>query len=182
MGLDLKRSDTPKFMQEFLSHLLQEVLDGADKDAVIEMIKVFKKEFKTRPAWEKGSPKRVNNLTNYTRQYEKTGRCGVGHVMAAINWNRLRKMHGDQYSGVITDGQKVIVCKLKSNPLNINSIAYPTDQAHLPEWFKELPFDDSEMEDTIVTQKVENLLGVLDWDLRVGVGSNNAFADMFALQ
>ena len=182
MGLDLKRSDTPKFMQEFLSHLLQEVLDGADKDAVIEMIKVFKKEFKTRPAWEKGSPKRVNNLTNYTRQYEKTGRCGVGHVMAAINWNRLRKMHGDQYSGAITDGQKVIVCKLKSNPLNINSIAYPTDQAHLPEWFKELPFDDSEMEDTIVTQKVENLLGVLDWDLRVGVGSNNAFADMFALQ
>ena len=182
MGLDLKRSDTPKFMQEFLSHLLQEVLDGADKDAVIEMIKVFKKEFKKRPAWEKGSPKRVNNLTNYTRQYEKTGRCGVGHVMAAINWNRLRKMHGDQYSGTITDGQKVIVCKLKSNPLNINSIAYPTDQAHLPEWFKELPFDDSEMEDTIVTQKVENLLGVLDWDLRVGVGSNNAFANMFALQ
>jgi DNA polymerase elongation subunit (family B) len=182
MGLDLKRSDTPKFMQEFLSDLLQEVLNGADKDTVIEMIKVFKKEFKKRPAWEKGSPKRVNNLTNYTRQYEKTGRCGVGHVMAAINWNRLRKMHGDQYSGAITDGQKVIVCKLKSNPLNINSIAYPTDQAHLPEWFKELPFDDSEMEDTIVTQKVENLLGVLDWDLRVGVGSNNAFADMFALQ
>ena len=182
MGLDLKRSDTPKFMQEFLSDLLQEVLNGAEKDAVIEMIKLFKKEFKKRPAWEKGTPKRVNNLTNYTRQYEKTGRCGVGHVMAAINWNRLRKMHGDQYSGAITDGQKVIVCKLKSNPLNINSIAYPTDQAHLPEWFKELPFDGSEMEDTIVTQKVENLLGVLNWDLRVGVGSNNAFADMFATQ
>jgi DNA polymerase elongation subunit (family B) len=182
MGLDLKRSDTPKFMQEFLSHLLQEVLNGADKDAVVEMIKEFKKEFKKRPAWEKGTPKRVNNLTNYTRQYEKTGRCGVGHVMAAINWNRLRKMNGDQYSGAITDGQKVIVCKLKSNPLNITSVAYPTDQAHLPEWFKDLPFDNSEMEDTIVTQKVENLLGVLDWDLRVGVGSNNAFADMFSLQ
>ena len=146
------------------------------------MIKLFKKEFKKRPPWEKGTPKRVNNLTNYTKQYEKTGRCGVGHVMAAINWNRLRKMHGDQYSGAITDGQKVIVCKLKANPLNITSVAYPTDQTHLPEWFKELPFDQSTMEDTIVSQKVDNLLGVLEWDLRVEVGSNNAFADMFALQ
>jgi hypothetical protein len=36
------------------------------------------------------------------------------------------------------------------------------------------------MEDAIVNQKVDNLLGVLDWDLRVGVGSNNAFADMFS--
>jgi DNA polymerase elongation subunit (family B) len=181
MGLDLKRSDTPKFVQDFLSHLLQSVLNGVERDEVIQLIKDFKQQFKGRPAWEKGTPKRVNNLTNYTRQYEKTGRCGVGHVMAAINWNRLRKMNGDNYSGSITDGQKVIVCKLKSNPLNITSIAYPTDQSHLPQWFKELPFDASEMEDAIVNQKVDNLLGVLDWDLRVGVGSNNAFADMFSV-
>jgi DNA polymerase elongation subunit (family B) len=182
MGLDLKRSDTPKFVQEFLSQLLQAVLNGADKDTVVEMIKAFKKEFKKRPAWEKGTPKRVNNLTNYTKQYEKTGRCGVGHVMAAINWNRLRKMNGDNYTSAISDGQKVIVCKLKSNSLGITSIAYPTDETHLPEWFKELPFNNSEMEDAIVNQKVDNLLGVLDWDLRVEVGSNNAFADMFATQ
>lgn len=180
MGLDLKRSDTPKFVQDFLSTLLQNVLNGTEREEIIQMIKDFKQQFKSRPAWEKGTPKRVNNLTNYTRQFEKTGRCGVGHVMAAINWNRLRKMNGDNYSGSITDGQKVIVCKLKSNPLNITSIAYPTDQAHLPQWFKELPFDASEMEDAIVNQKVDNLLGVLDWDLRVGVGSNNAFADMFS--
>ena len=181
MGLDLKRSDTPKFVQDFLSHLLTSVLNGSTKDEIVQMIKDFKIEFKKRPAWEKGTPKRVNNLTKYTKVYEKTGRCGVGHVMAAINWNRLRKMHGDQYSGAISDGQKVIVCKLKSNPLNITSVAYPTDQAHLPDWFKELPFDQSLMEDTIVSQKVDNLLGVLDWDLRVEVGSNNAFADMFAV-
>ena len=179
MGLDLKRSDTPKVVQDFLSQLLQSVLNGADREEVIQQIKLFKEQFKSRPAWEKGTPKRVNNLTSYTKNYEKTGRCRVGHVMAAINWNRLRKMHGDNYSGAITDGQKVIVCKLKSNPLNITSIAYPTDQAHLPEWFKELPFDNSEMEDTIVTQKVENLLGVLNWNLRTSTGSNNVFADMF---
>ena len=179
MGLDLKRSDTPKFVQDFLSRLLKSVLNSASKQEAIDMIKEFKIQFRDLPNWEKGTPKRVNNLTKYTLKYEKTGRCGVGHVMAAINWNRLRKMHGDNYSGAISDGQKVIVCKLRSNPMGLTSVAYPTDQTHLPEWFKELPFDQSLMEDTIVTQKVENLLGVLDWDLRVSVGSNNAFSDMF---
>jgi len=180
MGLDLKRSDTPKSVQDFLSHLLTTVLTGSSRDDVIGTIKEFKKEFKQRPAWEKGTPKRVNNLTTYTKKYEKTGKCGVGHVMAAINWNRLRKMNGDNYSTAISDGQKVIVCKLKSNPLNITSIAYPTDESKLPEWFKELPFDQKLMEDTIVTQKVENLLGVLDWDLKIQASNTNAFADMFA--
>jgi len=89
-------------------------------------------------------------------------------------------MNGDRYSTAISDGQKVIVCKLKSNPLNITSIAYPTDQAKLPDWFKELPFDQLLMEDTIVTQKVENLLGVLSWDLKIQASSSNAFADMFS--
>ena len=182
MGLDLKRSDTPKFVQTFLSDLLTNVLNGTDKQKTIEHIKEFKQQFKELPAWSKGTPKRVNNLTKHTKVFENTGRCGVGHAMAAINWNRLRKMHGDQYSGEISDGQKVIVCKLKSNPLNITSVAYPIDQTRLPEWFKDLPFDQGLMEETIVTQKVENLLGVLNWDLKVEVGSDNAFSDMFSVQ
>jgi hypothetical protein len=32
---------------------------------LIEKIRTFKYAFKERPAWEKGSPKRVNNLTMY---------------------------------------------------------------------------------------------------------------------
>jgi hypothetical protein len=35
----------------------------------------------------------------------------------------------------------------------------------LPDWFKELPFDTDTMEETIVTQKIENLLGVMKFDL-----------------
>ena len=65
MGLDLKRSDTPKYMQNFLSEVLLKVLlDGTQED-VIGMVKEFKKEFRARPGWEKGSQSRVNNLTSY---------------------------------------------------------------------------------------------------------------------
>ena len=32
-------------------------------------------------------------------------------------------------------------------------------------WFKELPFDTDEMEETIITKKIENLLSVMNFDL-----------------
>lgn len=179
-GLDLKRSDTPKVIQEFLSRILNEVLTNATRDEIIEKIREFKHVFKDRPGWEKGSPKRVNNLTNYSREEERQGRANMpGHVRAAMNWNSLRNMNGDRYSQQIVDGMKTIVCKLRPNPLGWTSIGYPTDELHLPEWFKELPFDDAEMEATVVDQKIDNLLSVLDWDLASATNTQNTFESLF---
>jgi DNA polymerase elongation subunit (family B) len=180
MGLDLKRSDTPKVVQDFLSDVLLDVLTGAEEQHVLDKIVKFRCEFMERPAWEKGSPKRVNNLTYYGEQEKKHGKFNMpGHVRAAINWNRLKIMHHDNYSQKITDGQKVIVCKLRDNPLGYTSVAYPVDESHLPDWFKELPFDQSSMEGVVVDGKVENLLGVLNWDLESTTGQHNSFNAMF---
>ncbi len=180
MGLDLKRSDTPKVIQEFLSDVLNDVLNGVSKDPIVEKIRDFKYLFKERPAWEKGSPKRVNNLTMYGNKEIKEGKTNMpGHVRAAINWNNLRRMNSDNYSLQVVDGMKVIVCKLRGNPLGWTSIAYPTDEQHLPRWFCELPFDDAEMEATVVDGKVDNLLGVLDWDLASATNTDNTFQSLF---
>lgn len=176
MGLDLKRSDTPAFMQDFLSEVLLKTLTGATEKDIIARIVEFRQEFRSMPAWEKGTPKRVNKLTYYygqeyymdskTGQETYKGKSNMpGHVRAAINYNRLRRINGDRYSMEITDGMKTIVCKLKQNPMDMTSIGYPTDIAHLPEWFTELPFNTDEMEEGIITQKVSNLLGVMGWDL-----------------
>lgn len=165
MGLDMKRADTPEFMQRFLEEILTMTLEGKTEAEVMARVKQFREEFKSRPGWEKGTPKRVNNLTKHTDVYKKTGKCGVGHAMAAINWNRIKEAYGDRRSMDITDGQKAIVCKLRSNPLQINSIAYPIDEMNLPDWFKQLPFDHAAMEETIIDSKIDNLLGVLKWDL-----------------
>jgi hypothetical protein len=180
MGLDLKRSDTPKVVQEFLSKILMDVLNGAQEQEILDKIVAFREDFSTRPAWEKGTPKRVNKLTYYGDNEKKHGKFNMpGHVRAALNWNTLKKMHGDNYSQKITDGQKVIVCKLKDNPIGYTSVAYPIDENHLPEWFLAMPFDHNAMESTIVDGKVENLLGVLNWNLSSTVGNNNAFNAMF---
>ena len=183
MGLDLKRSDTPKVVQEFLSEILLDVLTGGTKQSVIDKVKEFKLAFAERPAWEKGTPKRVNNLTKYTAEEAKLGRANMpGHVRAAMNWNNLKRMHGDNYSMNIVDGMKVIVCKVKDNPVGYTSVAYPTDESHIPVWFKELPFDDDNMESTIVDQKVENLLGVLEWKISESTDIKTTFDSLFSFE
>jgi DNA polymerase elongation subunit (family B) len=183
MGLDLKRSDTPKVVQDFLSELLHAVLTGAAREEIYDRVREFKIAFQDRPAWEKGTPKRVNNLTKYGKEEERLGRANMpGHVRAALNWNNLRRMHGDNYSMSIVDGMKTIVCKLKDNALGYTSVGYPTDESHIPQWFKDLPFDDSLMEATIVDQKVENLLGVLDWDIPSHTDTKTTFDSLFTFE
>jgi len=182
MGLDLKRSDTPEFMQKFLEEILGKVLHGEQEKEILDRISEFRTEFKARPGWEKGSPKRANNITEYEAKEKKAGKANMpGHVRASINWNTLRRMNGDKYSMQIVDGMKVIVCKVKDNPLGFTSVAYPTDELRLPKWFQELPFDHSEMETTIINNKLDNLIGVLEWDLE-STTQDNTFGKLFSFE
>jgi hypothetical protein len=167
------------FVQDFLSELLMMVLTNKNEKEVLDRISEFREEFKSRPGWEKGSPKRANNVTEYLAKETKQGRANMpGHVRASINWNRCREMYSDRYSMPITDGAKVIVCKLKNNPLGYTSIAYPVDEMRIPDWFKEMPFDDDAMEATILDQKIDNLIGVLNWDVQ-STETTNTFNKLF---
>lgn len=194
MGLDLKRSDTPKPVQEFLHEVLVLVLTDGTKQQVFDRIKTFRTEFASWPAWGKGTPKRVNKLTYYgdlmrkqeggmkdvwTEQRKDAKKTIPGHVRASLNYNQMRQIHNDHTSLQITDGFKVTVCKLKDNPLGLTSVALPADQLIIPEWFKNLPFDDEGMAEALITKKVDNLLGVLGWDLNEA-RNNETFDDLFS--
>ena len=177
MGLDLKRADTPKFVQEFLSEILLDALTDKGENFIIDKIRAFKEKFEDMKPWQQGTPRAVNRLTHYREVLEaasikKLNRETVGnlhvpgHVTASLAWNNLRNINNDQHAMRIIDGQKIIVCKLKETvENNLTSIAYPVDEVHLPEWFLSLPFDSDGMQAGIVDKKVENLLGVLKWDL-----------------
>lgn len=172
MGLDTKRTDTPKPIQDFLTKILELILQGKTEEEVLDFITDFREDFKTWPPYLKGRPMGANNMTHYTECFKNPSKTVngkkptiPGHIRASIHWNLLREAYGDNYSLEIQDGYKVIVCKLKSNPMKWDSIAYPVDELHLPEWFTELPFDPLGMEDKIIDQKLDNLIGVLRWDL-----------------
>jgi DNA polymerase elongation subunit (family B) len=198
MGLDLKRSDTPKYMQNFLSEVLLKILTDGTRENVIDMVKEFKKEFRTKPGWEKGSQSRVNNLTSYKNRVnaskkamardmnmggDKSKRDKVhlpGHVSAALNWNMLRELNQDRYAVEIVDGMKCIICKLKPNTFKLKSVAYPIDATKIPQWFQDLPFDHELMEQTIVDKKLDNLIGVLKWDMS-DANASETFDNLFEL-
>ena len=184
MGLDLKRADTPKYVQDFLMGILVMALAGKQKEEISEGVRTFKHVLSEMDSWTKGSPKSVNKLTSYASlaEHSKTGDTNMpGHVRAALNYNYLRRVHNDNYSMKIVDGMKIVVCKLKSNALGFTSIAYPTDELRLPPWFTSLRFDDDEMERTLVDEKIENLLGVLNWNLRQATGTKNTFSDLYSI-
>lgn len=200
MGLDLKRADTPKVMQDFLEEILMDLLVDKTQEDIFSKIRIFREKFHLIESWEKGTPKKVNSLTEYAekvhvdndilenfdmsslsklRKNKDAKKPTVpGHVRASLNWNKLRELNKDRYSTEITDGTKIVVCKLKKNDYKINSVAYPVDQFNLPSWFKELPFDDDLMEETIIDKKLLNLLGVLNWNL-VETKVDTTFNDLF---
>ncbi len=158
---------------------------------VIDKVRIFKEQFENLKPWQQGTPKAVNKLTHYREKEElhmmkklkneaKGGVTMPGHVRASMMWNRLKDINNDQHTMRITDGQKVIVCKLKETVDNhAVSIAYPVDETHLPEWFLNLPFDGEEMEAGIVDKKVKNLLGVLKWSLEKTQKSHKHLETLF---
>jgi len=80
------------------------------------------------------------------------------------------------------DGMKTIVCKLKDNPLGYTSVGYPTDETTLPQWFKDLPFNNEAMLEAIVDQKIDNLLGDLNWNIKEKTQTNNTFDTLFSFE
>lgn len=192
MGLDLKRSDTPKSVQIFLNDVLIKVLTGSGETEIINFISEFRKQFRTWDPWLKGSPKRANRITHYGNKHKnsqsgsmvsskaiKTNSMIPGHVLASLNWNKLKKIYNDNYSVDITDGTKVVVCKIKENPSGMTAVAYPVDQLKLPDWFKELQFDEEGMESAIIDKKLSNLLSVLKWDLKAS-RNDTSFSELFS--
>lgn len=191
MGLDLRRADTPVFVQEFLSKLLLKVLeDGTEQDCIDFIIK-FKEEFDSLKPWQKGTPKAVNGIVKYAQrihdrnqmisQNRAVGSITIpGHVQAGLNWNSLRERNHDLHTTHVTDGSKVIVCYLnENNDYKFKSIAYPVEETRLPEWFTRLPFDENIMMEKVVDQKIKNMIGVLKWKLEKTEKQEQHFDSLF---
>ena len=75
------------------------VLLREPEKAILESISTFRRDFKSRPGYEKGSPKRANNIQAYQREEAKLGKANMpGHVRASINWNTLKRMDTNLFS------------------------------------------------------------------------------------
>lgn len=183
MGMDTQRADTPTFVQNFLKTILMRTLSGDNEDVIIDLVKKFRIQFKSKDPWHMGTPKRCNGLTKYTNMENASKNSRLpGHIRAAYNWNWLKKAMGDNQSMNVPDGGKTVVCRLKDNQFGITSISYPIDQVHnLPEWFKTLPFDVDSMEFKLIDKKLGNIIGLMKFDLNKSK-QNEAVSDLFSFK
>ena len=178
-GLDIKRSDTPKFIQEFLKELLMDLLYGKTKKQIYDKILDFRDVFRNMKPWEKSVPKKVNNISGYEEKIDANSNVDVfnkrkqtkkvnlpGNVAAAMNWNKIIKLKNDNTVPEIKDGARIRTLPLKKNSYGMNTIAYPLELENtLPSWFKKLPFDTILLENICIDKKLTNLFGCLEWDL-----------------
>lgn len=178
MGMETRRSDTPAFIQAFLSECIELVIKH-DKtyDEVRASVDEFRKVFRAMPPWEQVSPGRVKNLGTHTRAYEiyeselengsYVDKLDQMHftVKAALNTNRLMDHYGETRWDRIHDGDKVGVIYLLPNPEQMDAVAIRTGELYIPDWFQRLPFDVDRMEEKLLDKKLFNVVGdVLGWD------------------
>lgn len=175
VGMEVKRSDTPKIIQDFLQDCLRRVLvEGYEEEDLRSHVDDFRTQWRSLSPWKQGSPVRVHNLytTNIILDnFEKSGDVIAKKpqvyyaVQAARNTNKLMERFKEQRWDSIKDGDKIDVLYLKpGNPYQIDSIAIRVGEEHIPDWFIELPFDTNAQEKKMIDQKLDNTFGSLGWE------------------
>lgn len=180
-GLEIKRSDSPAFIQNFLEELVEKVLKyDATYEDIKNEIESFRLKFKTMEPWRIGSPSGVSKIQQYisqSRKHESSLKFGgdekkpseIITVKAALNTNKLIDKFNENVWNKIYDGDKIEYLYLKTpNEFDMDVIAIPSNSVYVPQWFKELPIDVKAMEEKLIDNKVKKILGeVFDWDFTV---------------
>ena len=82
MGMETRRSDTPKMIQEFLERALEmTVKEQVTHEELRTYVDDFRSKFRALKPWEKGTPCRVSNLTVNQRKIQSYNRgVAAGYV------------------------------------------------------------------------------------------------------
>ena len=139
MGLDIKKSNLPHYVQERLTDWVIRYIKGESWTSLENDLLSFKHDVRNNSIMDLGIPKGVNKVEYYTEQYRQLGVKArlPGHVAASIMYN-IQRDNFESYSfPQITSGSKIRVFKLKQKVGKFKSIALPSDLEEIPEWFEE---------------------------------------------
>jgi DNA polymerase elongation subunit (family B) len=142
MGLEMRKTTTPKVIQNFLKDIVSRILRGEDWDEINDQIIDYRDHVVTNmDLLDIGLPKGCNKMEEYALKKaagrDSTGKKYTipGHVSAALHYNEALKIYGDKESPEIQSEMKVKVFYL-DKPINgFKSIALPTDLDRPPDWF-----------------------------------------------
>ena len=165
MGLDLKKSNLPVYVQETLTKMVIDYIKGKDwKTTISDEVIQFKNTVRNNSIMDIGIPKGVKKIEHYTQQFELLGMKArlPGHTAASIFYNIMRK-HEEAYDfPAITSGSKIRVFKLKQKIGKFKSIALPRDIEDVPEWFeKHVEINIEEHVKSLIDNPLNNIMFAL---------------------
>ena len=160
-GVEIKKSDTPKAVQDYLLKVTKMILDGYSEEEVKEEVAKMKEDFKKRPIQEIARPMSVKKLKQYYDMVDMTG------SKKGIHWNGLAAMF---YNSLCSTRDKKITPQDKVGILSIRHkdskyVGFPMDLDELPDFMYDLTYDYPVMWDKSY-KKINNYLESLGWDAR----------------
>jgi len=174
MGLEMKKTTTPKIIQKFLEDVINLILNGETEwDDIDNFIVDYRDQVKTAlPVIDIGLPKGVKKVEFYTAQHiagvnDKGEKPRLpGHVAASIHYNECLKHFNDTDSQPIKTGSKIKVFYLTEKYGKFKSIAIPTEAKHLPTWFSDYCEVDREIhEQKLIDNNLEKIFTAIGRDV-----------------
>ena len=184
-GLEFKKANFPPVLGDFFRKALIDVLKGAEQSEIDGRLKLFKTQILdgTIPLTKLGNPTSVKKLNKYTERKARAGEMfsimakgAPAAVKATVVYNDLLKFWGlHKEHSYITQGSKVKWIYMRSNPYQIDAIAFL--DYDLPEKiriFIEQYADRKKIFESILLNKLEGFYNDLGWTLNL-----NPYQQMF---
>lgn len=169
-GLDIVRSDFPESCKEFMTELLDRILDekhsGIDKFVLSfydELTEKAKHDYKII-----SKTSSVNTMNDYIVDKYDFGKGTPVQVKSALNYNKylnLNELNGSFRE--IVQGEKIQWVYLKKNIFNFDSIAIPQNE-YIPPLLEEFISENLDINKTIkalIETKLESYYYAMDWTI-----------------
>lgn len=161
MGVAIKKTDTPKVVQDLLTDLVGMLMDKVSYEEVRDFIRDFESRYKRMSFQEIGRPMNIKNLNKYVESFMETGSIKgfPYHVRASMYYNSMRSNSDVE----IRSGDKIKIVYI--NHPEMNYIAVPADAEVLPDFIDELDVDwDKQLEK--VWKKIDTFLTPIGYDVK----------------
>lgn len=154
VGVEIKKSNTPKIIQDFLMSLVDMLLNHCDYHTVSSFISDFKEKYYSLPATDIGNPTTIKNLTKFEDKLEEQGNLkGFSqHAKGSIIYNDICSKSDKK----IYAGTKIKLIYVLSEQ-KYGCIAFPADTQNTPECIKAMEIDYNSMWET-VQKKIDRFL------------------------
>lgn len=190
MGLEMRKTTTPKPIQNFLKEVVMRILRFEDWDEIDEYILDQKRSVANdMDLMDIGLPKGVKGVEEYTTKHQHNAANGYnssqrknktsssnrkvtdkhripGHVSASIHYNMCLEKYNDKESLPIVSDTKIKVFYLKYPVDGFKNIALPTDLEFVPTWFTEnFQVDRALHSEKLVDNNLAHIFNAIDRDV-----------------